>query len=168
MLVYHFKLGLQSLRRNPLLTALMVLTIGIGVASSMTTYSVFRATSKNPIPDRSSRLFIPQIDSWGESANAENDGESALYPIDVSVMPTDKSRLPLQVSTYATYADTFPMFEIPFLFGSGWSSEDDRAHAAVAVISRSLNQKLFSGENSVGRELVLDHHTYRIVGVRDT
>ncbi|WP_213947731.1 ABC transporter permease [Luteibacter sp. dw_328] len=189
MLVYHFKLGLRSLRRNPLLTVLMVITIGIGVASSMTTYAVFLATSKDPIPDKSSQLFIPQIDSWGESASAEDDGEppdmmtytdamalirdhrarfqTALYPIDVSIMPTHKSRLPLQVSTYATYADTFPMFQISFLFGSGWSSADDQAHAAVAVISRSLNDKLFDGVNSVGQDIVLNHQSYRIVGVRD-
>ena len=190
MLVYHVKLGLRSLRRNPLLTILMVITIGIGVASSMTTYAVFRATSRNPIPDKSSRLFIPQIDSWGATASAEDDGEppdmlnytdamalmrdhratrqTALYPIDVSIMPTGASQLPLQVSTYATYADTFPMFEIPMLFGSGWSSADDQAHVAVAVISRSINDRLFNGENSVGKEIVLNRRSYRIVGVRDT
>lgn len=190
MLVYHVKLGLRSLRRNPLLTILMVITIGIGVASSMTTYAVFRATSRNPIPDKSSRLFIPQIDSWGATASAEDDGEppdmlnytdamalmrdhratrqTALYPIDVSIMPTGASQLPLQVSTYATYADTFPMFEMPMLFGSGWSSADDQAHVAVAVISRSINDRLFNGENSVGKEIVLNRRSYRIVGVRDT
>lgn len=190
MLVYHVKLGLRSLRRNPLLTILMVMTIGIGVASSMTTYAVFRATSRNPIPDKSSRLFIPQIDSWGATASAEDDGEppdmlnytdamalmrdhraafqTALYPIDVSIMPTGASQLPLQVSTYATYADTFPMFGIPMLFGSGWSTADDQAHAAVTVISRSINDRLFNGENSVGKEIVLNRRSYRIVGVRDT
>jgi len=189
MFAYHFKLGLRSLRRNPLLTVLMVITIGIGVASSMTTYAVLRATSRNPIPGKSFRLFIPQIDSWGATATAEDDGEppdmmnytdamalirehrgklqTALYPIDVSIMPTAESRLPLQVSSYATYADTFPMFEIPFLFGSGWSPGDDEARAHVAVISRSLNEKLFRGENSVGRQIVLNHQSYRIVGVRD-
>lgn len=190
MLVYHVKLGLRSLRRNPLLTVLMVITIGIGVASSMTTYAVFRATSKNPIPDKSSRLFIPQIDSWGATASAEDDGEppdmmnytdamalmrdhraqrqTVLYPIDVSIMPTGASQLPLQVSTYATYADTFPMFGIPFLFGGAWSKADDQSHGAVAVISRSINDRLFRGENSVGREIVLNRRSYRVVGVRDT
>lgn len=188
-LAYHFRLGLRSLRRNPLLTVLMVITIGIGVASSITTYAVFRATSRDPIPEKSSRLFIPQVDSWGESAISGNDGEppdmmsytdatalmrdhraklqTLLYPVDVSIMPTQRSRRPLQLSTYATYADTFRMFDIPFLFGSGWSSSDDQAHGAVAVISRSLNETLFGGENSVGREIVLDHHSYRVVGVRD-
>src|SRR5690606_24125022 len=45
MFAYYFQLGLRSLRRNPLLTALMVMAIGFGVAASMTTWSVFRATA---------------------------------------------------------------------------------------------------------------------------
>ena len=33
MFSYYFKLGVRSLRRNPVLTALMVLTLAIGVAA---------------------------------------------------------------------------------------------------------------------------------------
>ncbi|HEU4857011.1 MAG TPA: ABC transporter permease, partial [Rhodanobacteraceae bacterium] len=65
MLAYYLDLALRSLKRNPALTALMVVAIGFGVAASMITYSVFRAVSGNPIPDKSAQLFTPQIDSWG-------------------------------------------------------------------------------------------------------
>ena len=65
---YYLQLGLRSLRRNPVLTALMVMAIGFGVAASMTTYTVFRAASGDPIPWKSSRLFVPQIDVWGPSS----------------------------------------------------------------------------------------------------
>ena len=34
MFAYYFQLGLRSLRRNPALTALMVMAIGFGVAAS--------------------------------------------------------------------------------------------------------------------------------------
>lgn len=187
MFAYYIRLGLHSLRRNPLLTSLMVIAIGFGVAASMTTYAVLRATSNNPIPQKSSQLFTPQIDNYGPAEAAENNGEppdlmsytdamalmqahrakrqTALYPISVSVIPTEASRLPMQETSYAAYADTFAMFDIPFLYGAGWSVEEDRAHAAVAVIGRSLNDKLFQGANSVGREVVVDNHGYRIVGV---
>jgi len=36
MFAYYLQLGLRSLRRNPTLTALMVIAIGAGVATSMT------------------------------------------------------------------------------------------------------------------------------------
>jgi len=189
MFTYYLQLGLRSLLRNPVLTLLMVITIGVGVAASMTTYAVFRATSNNPIPQKASQLFLPLIDNWGPASAAENQGEppraisytdamalmnahrakrqTALYPLGVSVVPSDASRLPFQVRSYAAYADTFPMFDIPFIYGGGWSAQEDNAHAAVTVIGRDLNDKLFNGINSVGREINLDGRTYRIIGVMD-
>ena len=71
MLAYYLRLGLRSLRRNPILTVLMVLAIGVGVASSMTTYAVFRAVSGNPLPGKSGQLFAPQIDIWGPQSRAQ-------------------------------------------------------------------------------------------------
>src|ERR1700744_5984637 len=65
MFTYYLELAARSLRQRPGLTALMILAIGFGVAASMTTYSVFRGLSADPIPSRSSRLFVPQIDAWG-------------------------------------------------------------------------------------------------------
>ena len=64
MFAYYLELALRSLRR-PGLTALMILAIAFGVAASMTTWSVFRAVSGDPIPWKSSKLFVPQIDMLG-------------------------------------------------------------------------------------------------------
>src|SRR5690348_17544965 len=69
MFGYYVDLALRSLKRNKLLTALMIVAIGFGVAASMITYSVFRAVSGNPIPDKSAQLFTPQIDGWGPQQN---------------------------------------------------------------------------------------------------
>ena len=40
MFAYYLRLGFHSLRRNPVLTALMVITLGIGIAASMSTATV--------------------------------------------------------------------------------------------------------------------------------
>ena len=189
MFAYYLQLGLRSLRKNPLLTALMVMAIGFGVAASMTTYSVFRATSNNPIPNKSSQLYVPQIDNWGPEDAAENKGEppsamsytdainlmrdkrgkrqTALYPIGLSIVPDDVNMLPFRENSYGVYADAFAMFDIPFIYGGGWNAADDDAHSAVAVIGRELNDKLFRGANSVGREINLNGRSYRITGVMD-
>jgi putative ABC transport system permease protein len=187
MFAYYFQLGLRSLRRNPVLTALMVMAIGFGVAASMITYSVFRATSNNPIPQKSSQLYAVQIANWkpedlekGEPPSALNytdamafmrahkaPRETALYPIAPSVIPADASRLPIQENSYALYGDAFAMFDIPFLYGGAWSRADDEARAAVVVIGKALNDKLFNGANSVGRDINLDGHNYRVTGVID-
>jgi putative ABC transport system permease protein len=55
-------LALRSLRRNPALTALMVLTLAIGVAASVSTLTILHVMSGDPIPHKSERLFVPLFD----------------------------------------------------------------------------------------------------------
>src|SRR5690349_16393433 len=188
MFAYYLELALRSLRRSPGLTALMVLAIGFGVAASMTTYSVFRAVSGDPIPWKSAQLFVPQIDNWGPK-DRDTDGEppsamsyldattlmrdhrakrqSAMYQISPSVVPTQAGKHPLNVTGHAVYSEFFPMLDVPFLYGNGWSAQDDAQRAAVAVISSKLNEKLFGNVDSVGRTVNIEGRDYRVVGVID-
>ena len=188
MILYYMRLGLRSLRRNPVLTTLMMLSIGFGVAASITSYAVLRVTSTNPIPQKANRLFAVQIDNSGPKYNVQGEPadslsyidaialinagkaerQTALYPVEASVIPDDPVGVPFSALTYAAYNNAFPMFEIPFIYGHGWSTKEDLDRVPVAVISRSVNEKLFRGENSVGRTLDLDGRTYTIVGVMDT
>ena len=94
--------------------------------------------------------------------------QSAMYVTALALTPADAHMKPFLVQGRATYADFFPMFEVPFRFGTGWGASDDAAHGEVVVISRQLNDKLFGGANSVGKTLNLDNHEYRIVGVLDS
>jgi putative ABC transport system permease protein len=185
MLAYYLQLGLRSLRRNPALTTLMVMAIGFGVAASMITWSVFRAVSGNPIPGKSAQLFTPQVDGWGPQQNLKGEPAEALgyvdamallrarqakrqtllYPLRLSVIPQGSRDLPLNADGYAVTADFFAMFEVPFRYGGGWSTQDDEARGSEVVISSKLNQKLFGGADSVGRTIGLGGHDFRIVGV---
>ncbi|HEV2679901.1 MAG TPA: FtsX-like permease family protein, partial [Rhodanobacter sp.] len=72
---------------------------------------------------------------------------------------------PLMEGVLSTTADFFPMFDVPFQYGGGWTAQDDAQRARVAVISSDLNNKLFAGANSVGRTLRLKDADVRIVGV---
>lgn len=166
----------------------MMLSIGFGVATSITSYAVLRVTLANPIPQKSNLLFAVQIDNNGPKYNFRGEPsyslsyidamalmaarkaehETALYPVDLSVVPDDAGGIPFGARTYAVYSDVFIMFDIPFLYGQGWSVAEDRDRVPVAVISRAVNERLYSGKNSVGRALNLDGHSYRIVGVMDT
>src|SRR5579863_8786439 len=86
MFRYYFRLGVRSLRRNTVLTALMVAAIAVGIGACMTALTVFRAMSGDPIPQKSSRLYAPQIDNWGpdrHSAGSADHLEPQLSYIDV-------------------------------------------------------------------------------------
>ncbi len=186
MFGYYLNLALRSLKRHKILTALMVMTIAFGVAASMTTWSVFRAVSGDPIPDKSSRLFVPQIDNWGPN-NRDSDGEppdgmswtdatnlmrahraryqSALYRISPSVVPSRTGRHPFNAGGHAVFGEFFPMVDAPFQYGGPWNADDDANRARVVVISSKLNDKLFDGADSVGKTLNLDGRDYRVSGV---
>src|SRR5271170_6349807 len=89
MFSYYFRLGLTSLKRNRVLTALMIAAIAVGIGASMTTLTVFRAMSGDPIPQKSAQLYAPQIDSWGPDkppAQTPDQLETQLSYIDVTAL----------------------------------------------------------------------------------
>ena len=186
MFTYYLDLALRSLRRSPTLTALMVLAVALGIRASMTTLTVYHVLSADPIPHKSDRLFHVQLDARDHVAGTTDDEPpEQLTRFDAEALLRDKRGVrqvmmtggrvavrPPQASTAAFYAsarystaDFFPMFEAPWRHGQGWSAADDAAAARVAVITEALNDKLFGGENSVGRTLRIGDHDVRIVGV---
>ncbi|GLQ92314.1 ABC transporter permease [Dyella acidisoli] len=186
MLSYYFSLALHSLKRNRVLTALMVLAIALGIGASMTTLTVLHVLSGDPLPGRSGSLYYPQIDprdmndygpnveppdqlAWTDGMyllKAKRASRQALMTEGmVPLQPTESNVDPFQTSALYTTADFFPMFGVPFQFGQGWNANEDEGKARVAVISASLNDKLFGGGNSVGKELRLQETSFRIVGV---
>jgi putative ABC transport system permease protein len=188
---YYFGLAVRSLKRNIVLTVLMIAAIGVGIGASMTTLTMFRAMDRDPIPQKSRQLFAVQIDNWGPKSKGGvvfGDKEhlqgqisyidaiglmnahaarrqSAMYVTGAALTPSNPDLLPFQVQIRAAYADFFQLFDTPFLMGAPWTAADDADHAAVAVISRELNDKIFGGANSIGKTVNLDNHEYRVVGV---
>ncbi len=185
MFAYYARLAVRSFRRNKVLTALMVVAIALGIGASMTTLTVFHVLSGDPIPGKSDRLFYVQLDAAtgayvageepetqltrfdGEALLREARGErQALMSGGGGTIETDNSTLkPFSIDTRWTSADFFPMFEVPMQYGRPWTREDDEGRARVVVISKALNDKLYQGANSVGRDLRMEGQSYRIVGV---
>ena len=188
MLGYYFNLALRSFRRDKALTALMVLAIALGIGACMTTLTVFHVLSGDPIPTKSDRLFYVQLDAAemndytpGEEPDEQLtrfDSEALLREKrglrqalmtggSVSVTPDREGLPPFLSEARYTSADFFTMFEVPMLYGNGWSAAQDEQHARVAVISRELNERVFGGGNSVGKQLRLDQTDFTVVGVVD-
>ena len=64
MFSYYLKLGWLSIRRNPLLSTLMVAAIAVGIGACMTTITVNYIMSSNPIAhksDQSRPMPLPQM-----------------------------------------------------------------------------------------------------------
>ncbi|MBW8073858.1 MAG: ABC transporter permease, partial [Metallibacterium scheffleri] len=59
---YYLRLALRSVARTPWISALMVLAIGLGIGACITTLTVYHLLSGDPLPQKSSRIFYPQVD----------------------------------------------------------------------------------------------------------
>jgi len=184
MFGYYLDLALRSLKRNRMLTALMVLAIAVGIGASMTTLTVMHLLSGDPVPTRSGTLFYPQVDGNPTPGDFKQpldvldyqsamdlwsahraDRQALIVDSPVRLHSADVNQPALMPGMLSTTSDFFPMFDVPFQYGAAWTSNDDDKHARVAVISADLNQKLFAGRDSVGKMLQLRDTDVRIVGV---
>jgi putative ABC transport system permease protein len=189
MFQYYFLLGLRSLRRNPALTALMVLTLAIGVAASVSTLTILHVMSGDPIPHKSDRLFVPLLDvsqvdgytpgmppddiqmTYTDARNLLKSGQgerrTAIYGISAAIEPARKDMAVFSSEGLATTRDFFAMFEAPFFRGQAWSEADDASGAAVVVLSRKLAEKLFGPADPIGQRVKMLETQYVVVGVLD-
>ena len=188
MFGYYLNLALRSFKRNKALTALMVLAIALGIGACMTTLTVFRVLSGNPIPHKSEQLYYVQVDPRtlrGMTPGEEPERQLTRFDAEAllrekrgvrqammsggaaSVSPERADLSPFFAEARYTSADFFAMFAAPFLHGNGWARADDDASARVVVISKSLNDRVFGGANSVGKTLQLGNDGFRIIGILD-
>ncbi|HEV8695336.1 MAG TPA: ABC transporter permease [Lysobacter sp.] len=186
MFAYYFNLALRSFRRNTVLTALMVLAIALGIGACMTTLTVFHVLAGDPIPDKSDKLFYVQMDprnmeqfTPGEDPlfqmtrfdseallrEKRGDRQAAMTAGSVAVEPERQGLTPFRADGRFTSADFFAMFNVPFVYGSGWKASDDEARSRVVVISRSISNRVFGDGNSVGKTLRLAQTEFRVIGV---
>src|SRR4051812_32034934 len=145
MFRYYLLLGLRSLRRHPALTALMVLTLAIGVAASISTLTILHVMSGDPVPAKSKRLLVPLLDvaplegytpgqrdpyafqnTYRDAINMLRGGpgvrRTAIMDVASSVEPARREDPLVDISGIATTADYFAMFDVPFRFGGAWSA----------------------------------------------
>lgn len=192
MFSYYLANALRSMRRNPALTGLVAAAIAVGIGVSITMLTVYYIMASNPIPQKSDVLFAVQLDSWNPIRPFDSDrperpphqltwrdvtnllGAGAakrqvgMFETSIVIDPDGEEQLPFEVPTRATSGDFFPMFEVPFLYGGGWDKRADRNADQVIVLTRELNERLYGGENSVGRKLTVNERIFTVVGVMDT
>lgn len=189
MLTYYLQLGLRSLKRNPILTALMVVGIALGIAASMTTLTVMHLMGSDPIPWKSAKLHYVQLDNWDPDNAFNDDGrppdqvtyrdamalmeagkadkQAAMFKLALPVQPENPEVKPFQSLVRVTYADFFGMFEPRFEYGGPWDRKQDSEHARVVVLGKDANEKLFGGQDSVGKSVRLNGIDYTVTGVLD-
>jgi putative ABC transport system permease protein len=189
MFSYDLRLALDSMKRHPGLAALMVLAIALGIAVCTVTFTMYHAMATNPIPDKSSQLYAVTLDTWSPERPYEEEKPDStptlqtyrdamylygaraaprsvvMYKSGALLVPERNGVKPFNAVVRVTTHEFFPMFDVPFKYGQGWDAAADQGPAPVVVIGSETNDKVFGGENSVGRMLQLGKVEYRVAGV---
>jgi len=188
MMGYYLQLALRTLRRNIVLTSLIIAAIGVGIGAYMTVLTVLLAMSGDPIPEKSGQLFVPQIDLWGPNTRPKGAAGPVRLPDQMTYRDANALMLahaaPRQVAMYsvqldvspltgapysqqgrATYRDFFAMFQAPFKEGAAWSAKDETDRADVVVLGKTLAARLFAQRSAVGQTVSLEGRLYRVTGV---
>ncbi|MCO1333649.1 ABC transporter permease [Microbulbifer sp. OS29] len=189
MFGYYISLALRSLRGTPVLSALMIAAIAVGVGASMTVLTLNYMMSQNALEHKDDVLYAVQLDSWDVNKAYDSPNELprqityrdaqallrsdiptrqvAMHRFGFTVELRDSPVLPFTASTRVTTRDFFSLFDVPFIYGGTWEKEADTSATQVVVLSKSTNDKLFSGENSVGKTISLNAEPFTVIGVID-
>ena len=191
MLLYNLRIALLSLKRNWILSSVIVGGIALGIAVSTTFSATRHALARDPIPRKSGVLYYVRMDSWDPQRPYPGDDpgrpptqityrdmveimksdipvrQSGMFKANLYVFPDPKIGRPAKTLVRMCFSDFFPMFDVPFKYGTGWDRKADEAPEPVVVLSEEENDLLFGGQNSVGRTVRIEDRDFRVVGVLD-
>lgn len=193
MILHNLRIAWKSLRRNSILSLVIISGIALGIALSTTFATIRHAFAKNPIPEKSDVLHYVRLDSWDPAKAYPSRPpvphpippqityrdmreimkstipvrQTAMFKSGLYVFPDPKVGRPFKETIRHCFADFFPMFNVPFKYGTGWDKKADAGPEQVIVLSEEMNDKLFGGRNSVGKMVKIEDREFQVVGVLD-
>ena len=172
--------GFRMLWKNPGLTTVVVLTLGVAVGANSAIFSVVNACLLRPLPfpdahqlivlwDRQPQdktvASLPEFEGWRDNARSLTDAV-AWFTVSTNLIGAQE---PHRVRTLLASRGYFKMFGVQPLVGRVFTPEDNKPGAPPnAIISEDLWRTRFGAAADVaGKPMVLDRTTYTIVGVVD-
>lgn len=172
--------GARVLRRSPLLTGGVVLTMSLAIAGVTAAFSVLDAVVLRPLPfaspdrlvrvvsarddGRGVRVSLPRLWSWQETAGSF---EALAGYATSAVTLSDGIHAPVRVRAAAVTRGFAELLGVQPVIGRLFEAGDhDPAGRRVAVLGHDFWRARYRGEVSViGREVVVDGSPVTIVGV---
>jgi putative ABC transport system permease protein len=176
----YFAQPLRALRRRPSFTAVVILTLTLGIGVTTAVFSIFNGVLLTPLafPNpqqivavydtqpscRTCPASFPKYRDWTD----RNHVFSAIGgATSTSFVLTSPGADPIRLTAAHTTASYFDVFRIPPLAGRWYSAAEDQQNAPkVAVLNHAFWMRQFQGSlKAIGSKLVLDGIPYEIVGV---
>ena len=179
-LLQDLRYAARSFKRNPVFTAVVVLTLGLGIGLNTAIFSVVRGVLLRPLPyaESDQLMWMWGTFSGGNSASISppdfldyRDQNEAFEHLGArrgigsyALTGFDRPELILgqQIS-----ADLLEAFGVAPVLGRSFTREDERGgNNDVVVLSYGFWQRMFGGDrDALTRTLTLEGRVHRIVGV---
>lgn len=178
-LLYDLRLSARNLRRSPGFTAVVVLTLGLGIGGATSIFSVVRPVLFEPLPYPDPERLV-SIDGRGD------DGTPVQSAFGTYLELADRSRTlealavfrpwqptltggdePVRLDAQSVSADYFDVLGVRPALGRAFEAEADRPGGPLQVIlGDGLWRSRFGADSAIiGRTLQLDGNAHMVIGV---
>jgi putative ABC transport system permease protein len=172
--------GLRSLSKAPGFTAVVVLTLALGIGANTAIFSVVHAVLLRPLPfpnadslvDIGSRSTLFDFEHLGvslpdlEDMRANVPALEAVSPYQPGTKELSGDGKPEQIESASVSEDFFALLGVQPLFGRVFSAGDMQPGSRVAVLSHTLwRQRFGSDAEAAGKTIRLDNAAYTVIGV---
>src|SRR5215217_3501494 len=178
-IIKDIRYGVRGLLKHPGFTAIVVITLALGIGASTAIFSVVNSVVLRPLPYRTAEriVAIQEHDPSGKrgqstSANFYDWRQQQTVLEHLSAIKITTTNLALsdhaeRIDLAQTNADFFDIFGITPQYGRLFIPQDEQAgHEPVVVVSNALWQRRFGSDPSlVGKSITLDGRNYNVVGI---
>jgi putative ABC transport system permease protein len=178
-LLQDLRFAFRMLRKNPGFTAVVALTLALGIGANTAIFSVVYAVLLKPIPyTQAGEVFNifqqhppdPSGQPWAylnlEELREQNHVLAAVGGASRHQLTLTGRGEPLVVNTAVVTGDFFSLFDAKPLLGRVLYPEDAKAGAPpVVILSENLWRSLGADPNIVGSAVDLDERSFTVVGV---
>ena len=178
--VEDVRYGLRTLRKSPGFTVVAVLTIALGIGATTAIFSVVDATLLHPLAYPEPEQLVRLVDDLpgagahdvGMSVPEWHDLQSSgifaqVSPVGGGDVNLTGSSQPTRIRFLNVAPSYFALLGVAPQLGRSFNPEDRTPGFTLeALISDGLWKRAFGSDPSVlGREMLLDNDSYRIIGV---
>ncbi len=171
--------AVRTLARSPGLTAVMVVTLGLGIGVNAALFSVVNGVvlRQLPLPEPEGLVYFSQempersIQDWQYSYAQFRELGQRLRSVDLAVFSTTAFNLAtadraVRVTATRTSDTFFPITGLQPVVGRVFNRAEEAAGARVAVLSHEFADQHLSGPTAaLGRTLTLGGESYEVIGV---
>src|SRR5438874_8094974 len=183
----NLRYTLRFLGRQPLFTAIVIVTFALGIGANTAIFSVLNAVLLRPLPfhEPQNLVALGEYDLRDKTSGAGGIKiHSISYPdfIDCraqnsvfervavytnqSVKTLTDGRDATHVKGEAVSADLFPLLGVQPILGRTFLPNEDEPGNRVVILSHALWQRQFGGDvKIIGQSLTLDGQKFQVVGV---